>query len=191
MQRPALSIEYLPIDELTPYERNTRKHADADVDGIALSIERYGMNDPVGIWGERNIIVEGHGRVLACRKLGIQEIPCVRLDSLTEKERREYAIAHNATAEMSQWDYATGRRRRDGRAVFLQIRNGDPPDHTRVKMRMPPLPDRTRAGFLHPEPPTERTARPSDSNLQRPCFQRRTRRRDALRHIGRSSTRKE
>ena len=99
-----LKIEYLPIKALKPYEKNTRKHQKKDVDNIARSIEKYGMNDAVGIWGEDNIIVEGHGRVLACKQLGITEVPVVRLDHLTDEQRREYAIAHNVTAELSIWD---------------------------------------------------------------------------------------
>jgi DNA modification methylase len=99
-----LKIEYLPIKALKPYEKNTRKHQKKDVDNIARSIERYGMCDAIGIWGEQNIIVEGHGRMMACKQLGMTEVPCVRLDHLTDEQRREYAIAHNATAELSEWD---------------------------------------------------------------------------------------
>ena len=99
-----LKIEYLPIKALKPYEKNTRKHQKKDVDNIAKSIEKYGMCDAIGIWGEQNIIVEGHGRMLACKQLGMAEVPCVRLDHLTDEQRREYAIAHNATAELSEWD---------------------------------------------------------------------------------------
>ena len=98
-----LKIEYLPIKALKPYEKNTRKHQKKDVDNIARSIEKFGMNDPIGIWKD-NIIVEGHGRLLACKQLGITEVPCVRLDHLTDEQRREYAIAHNATAELSELD---------------------------------------------------------------------------------------
>ena len=99
-----LKIEYLPIKALKPYEKNTRKHQKKDVDNIARSIEKYGMCDAIGIWGEQNIIVEGHGRMLACKQLGMTEVPCVRLDHLTDEQRREYAIAHNATAELYEWD---------------------------------------------------------------------------------------
>lgn len=99
-----LEIEYLPISELTPYEKNTRKHQKKDVANIVRSIEKYGMNDAIGIWGEKNIIVEGHGRWLACMQLEIDRVPVVRLDHLTDEQRREYAIAHNATAELSEWD---------------------------------------------------------------------------------------
>ena len=101
----SLKIEYLPIKALNPYEKNTRKHQKKDVDNIARSIEKYGMCDAIGIWSDKNIIVEGHGRVLACKQLGMTEVPCVRLDHLTDEERREYAIVHNATAELSEWDF--------------------------------------------------------------------------------------
>ena len=94
-----LKIEYLPVSALKPYEKNARKHKKLDVDNIAMSIEKYGMNDAIGIWGKDNIIVEGHGRFEACKKLGIDTVPVVRLDHLTDEQRREYAIAHNATAE--------------------------------------------------------------------------------------------
>ena len=99
-----LKIEYLPIKALKPYEKNTRKHQKKDVDNIAKSIEKYGMCDAIGIWGEQNVIVEGHGRMLACKQLGMTEVPVVRLDHLTDEQRSEYAIAHNATADLSEWD---------------------------------------------------------------------------------------
>lgn len=105
MDEERLKIEYLPIDKLTPYERNTRAHAKDDVDAIALSIKKYGMNDPIGVWSEKNIIVEGHGRFLACKKLRMKEVPVVHLDHMTDEERREYAIMHNKTAELSTWDF--------------------------------------------------------------------------------------
>lgn len=100
-----LKIEYLPVGELKAYDRNTRKHQDKDVTEIAKSIEKYGFSDPIGVWGEKNIIVEGHGRLLAARKLGIETVPVIHLDHLTDEERREYAIMHNRTAELSGWDF--------------------------------------------------------------------------------------
>lgn len=100
-----LNIEYIPVGKLKPYDKNTRKHAEYDVSQIAKSIEQYGFNDPIGIWGKDNIIVEWHGRLLAAKKLGIAEVPCIRLDDLTDEQRREYAIMHNKTAELSTWDF--------------------------------------------------------------------------------------
>lgn len=99
-----LKIEYLNIDQIEEYDNNTKIHDAEDVAEIAKSIERYGMIDPVGIWSDHNVLVEGHGRLYACRKLGITKIPCVRLDHLSEKERREYGIIHNKSAELSIWD---------------------------------------------------------------------------------------
>ena len=100
-----MNVEYIPVGQLKPYAKNARKHEEYDVGQIAESIERYGFNDPVGIWGKDNIIVEGHGRLLAAKKLGMKEVPCIRLDDLTDKQRREYAILHNKTAELSSWDF--------------------------------------------------------------------------------------
>lgn len=100
-----MNVEYIPVGQLKPYEKNARKHEDYDVSQIAHSIEQYGFNDPIGIWGKDNIIVEGHGRLLAAKKLGLKEVPCIRLDDLTDEQRREYAIMHNKTAELSAWDF--------------------------------------------------------------------------------------
>ena len=102
-----LKIEYIPVDKLKPYERNARKHADIDVDAIAASIQAFGFRDPIGVWGKNNVIVEGHGRLLAAKKLGMDSVPCIRLDDMTDEQRRGYALAHNKTAELSSWDFDT------------------------------------------------------------------------------------
>ena len=99
-----LKIEYLTLDKLKPYEKNARKHQEADLSTIKASISEFGMSDPIGVWGKDNIIVEGHGRYLACKELGIDEVPVIHLDHLTDEQRRAYALAHNKTAEMSEWD---------------------------------------------------------------------------------------
>ena len=98
-----LKIEYLKIEDLNPYKNNTRKHASKDIEQIVKSIKKYGFDDPIGIWSDKNIIVEGHGRLMAAKKLGMKEVPCIRLDHLSDEQRREYGIAHNATAELSEW----------------------------------------------------------------------------------------
>ena len=99
-----MKIEQIKIEDLRPYERNARKHEKADVAAIAESIKAFGFNDPVGVWGPHNIIVEGHGRVMAAKSLGMTAVPCIRLDDLTDEQRRAYALAHNKTAELSTWD---------------------------------------------------------------------------------------
>ena len=100
-----LRIEYLTLDKLKPYEKNARKHQKADLSTIKASISEFGMSDPIGVWGKDNIIVEGHGRYLACKELGIDKVPVIHLDHLTDEQRRAYALAHNKTAEMSEWDF--------------------------------------------------------------------------------------
>ena len=102
-----LRIEYLSVGALKPAERNARKHTESDVQAIVESIKEFGFSDPIGIWGWSNIIVEGHGRLLAAQRLGMTEVPCIRLDHLTDDQRRAYALAHNKTAELSDWDFST------------------------------------------------------------------------------------
>ena len=101
-----LQIVYLSPHDLTPYEGNARKHTHTDVEQIAESIRVDGFNDPIGIWGDNNLIVEGHGRQIAAIELGLKKVPCIRLDHLTDAQRRDYAIRHNRTAELSGWDWA-------------------------------------------------------------------------------------
>lgn len=100
-----LQIVMIPAGEITPYEGNARKHGKKDVDAIKESIQADGFNDPIAVWGPKNIIIEGHGRLMAAKQLGMKEIPCIRLDHLTDEQRREYAIRHNRSAEFSTWDF--------------------------------------------------------------------------------------
>lgn len=99
-----LKIEYIETSKLTPYNKNAKKHPKEQVRIIANSIKEFGMSDPIGVWGDENIIVEGHGRLEACIKLGMTSVPCIRLDHLTDEQRRAYTLAHNKTNE-SQWDF--------------------------------------------------------------------------------------
>ena len=100
---PNLSIEYVDINSITPYEHNARAHKDADVEAIKNSILKFGFKDPIGVW--HNTIVEGHGRLLAAKALGMETVPVIRLDDLTDEQRKAYALAHNKTAELSDWDW--------------------------------------------------------------------------------------
>lgn len=102
-----MDLIYLRLDELTEYKNNARVHTPEDINAIEESIKAFGFNDPVGVWGSRNIVVEGHGRLAAARNLGMETVPCIRLDWMTDEERRAYALAHNRTAELSGWDYET------------------------------------------------------------------------------------
>lgn len=95
-------IEYVPIDSIKPYERNAKLHPAEQVDEIAKSIEQVGFLDPIGIW--HDTIVEGHGRLLAARKLGMERVPIIRFDHMTDEERRAYILIHNKTTMDSGFD---------------------------------------------------------------------------------------
>lgn len=98
-----LKIETLKVSELKPYNKNAKKHPKKQIERIANSIEAFGMNDPIAICGKDNLIVCGHGRYEAMKQLGYAEVPVIRLDHLTDEERRAYTLAHNKVAE-SEWD---------------------------------------------------------------------------------------
>lgn len=97
----------LPTDRVKPYARNAKRHPQEQIDEIKASIKRFGMDDPIGIWGKENLIVEGHGRLEACKQLGIPTVPCIRLDHLTKEERKAYTLAHNKTNMDSGWDFTS------------------------------------------------------------------------------------
>jgi ParB family chromosome partitioning protein len=98
-----MDIETLPTESLIPYARNARTHSAAQVSQIAASIREFGWTNPVLIDDDGGIIA-GHGRVMAARKLGMAEVPCIRLSHLTDTQRRAYIIADNKLALNAGWD---------------------------------------------------------------------------------------
>ncbi len=88
---------------MLPYARNARTHSDAQVAQIAASILEFGWSNPV-IVGNDGIIIAGHGRVMAARKLGMDEIPCVVMSHLSETQRRALVLADNKLALNAAWD---------------------------------------------------------------------------------------
>lgn len=99
-------IEMMPVGSLKPYARNARTHSRRQVQQIANSIRKFGFTNPVLISDEGEIIA-GHGRVLAARELGLDEVPTLRLSHLNAEERRAYVIADNKLAENAGWDTET------------------------------------------------------------------------------------
>jgi hypothetical protein len=90
-----LKVEYVKKEDLKTYANNAKKHSAEQVESIKKSIEKFGFNDPIAIWKD-NVIIEGHGRLLAVMEMDdIKEVPVIRLDNLTDKERKAYTIAHN------------------------------------------------------------------------------------------------
>ena len=99
-----MEIKTYKLEDLKPYENNAKIHTEEQIGQIMESIEKFGMNDPIAIWGDKNIIVEGHGRLEALKKLGFKEAPCIRLDHLTDEERRAYTLAHNKLTMNTDFD---------------------------------------------------------------------------------------
>jgi ParB-like chromosome segregation protein Spo0J len=98
-----IKIEYMDINELTPYINNAKLHPDEQIDQIVASIKEFGFNDPIAI-DKNNVIIEGHGRLLACKKAGIKTVPVIRLDHLTEAQKKAYILAHNKITMNSGFD---------------------------------------------------------------------------------------
>jgi len=97
-----IRIEYMATDRLIPYVNNPRKN-DKAVDVVAGSIQEFGFKNPI-IVDKDNVIVAGHTRLLAARKLGLEEVPVIRVEDLTEQQIKAFRIADNKTAEFAEWD---------------------------------------------------------------------------------------
>jgi len=96
-------IEMVSIGQLLPYARNARTHDDAQVAQIAASIKEFGFNNPILIADDQSIVA-GHGRLAAARKLGLTEVPVVRLSHLSDTQRKAYILADNRLALNAGWD---------------------------------------------------------------------------------------
>jgi len=91
------------IEDLIPYVNNARTHNDAQIAQIASSIKEFGFRDPILV-DENNMILCGHGRVLASRKLGLVEVPTISTEGMSEIQKKAFIIAHNKIASNAGWD---------------------------------------------------------------------------------------
>jgi len=101
MQEP--KVEMIGIEDLIPYANNTRTHSDEQVAQVAASINEFGFTNPVLV-DDKNVIIAGHGRVMAARKLKMESVPCIRLSHLSDKQKKAYIIADNKLALNAGWD---------------------------------------------------------------------------------------
>lgn len=104
---PELEVREMAVADLVPYANNAKKHPKEQIEQIAESISEFGNCDPIAVWhnedGEAEI-VEGHGRVMALKQLGIDTAPVIFLDHLTDEQRRAYTHVHNQTTLSSGFD---------------------------------------------------------------------------------------
>ena len=110
MQNNKLQIEYLPTDQLQMYDGNANIHNAHQIDQIAESIEEFDFSSPILAWHDENgnaVIVAGHGRLMAARKLGIEQLPVVFLDHMTDEQRRAFTIVENQLTRLSEFDMGT------------------------------------------------------------------------------------
>ena len=98
-----LNIEYLSPTELRPWAKNARTHSRKQIRQIADSIAEFGFTNPVLI-DRDNTILAGHGRVAAAKLLGMEKVPCIRLESMTPEQKRAYVLADNKLALNAGWD---------------------------------------------------------------------------------------
>ncbi len=97
------SIEHWPLNRLIPYAKNARTHSEGQVSQIAGSIVEFGFVNPILV-GNDNVIVAGHGRLMAAQQLGMEQVPVIVLGHLTETQRRALVISDNKLAEQAGWD---------------------------------------------------------------------------------------
>lgn len=98
-----MKIEKININKIIPYANNAKLHPDWQVKQIKESIEQFGNNDPIAI-DENNVVIEGHGRLLALKELGYHEAEIIRLTHLSDEEKRAYILAHNKLTMNTNFD---------------------------------------------------------------------------------------
>lgn len=96
------NFKYLNVDDLIPYENNPRKN-DGAVDFVAKSIEEFGFKVPIVV-DKNNIVVAGHTRLKASKKLGLEKVPVIIADDLTDEQVKAFRLADNKVSEVAQWD---------------------------------------------------------------------------------------
>ena len=99
-----MKIEVVPINQLKPYENNAKIHTPVQIAQIAAPIQEFGNNDPIAV-DENNMVIEGHGRLLALKSLGYTEVEIIRLTGLTEEQKRAYILVHNKLTMNTGFDY--------------------------------------------------------------------------------------
>ncbi|MCW5750220.1 MAG: site-specific DNA-methyltransferase [Alphaproteobacteria bacterium] len=164
MPREELAVERWPIERLLPYAANARTHPEDQVAQIAGSIAEFGFNVPCLV-DERGVLVAGHGRLLAARRLGLAEVPVIRLGHLTDAQARAFRIADNQIALNAGWDDAllaaeVARLQEDG--VDLDLLGFGEDELDRLLDDLDGTDGAADGEDVVPEPPVEPVSRPGD-----------------------------
>lgn len=99
-----IKVEYVPLKSIKPYKNNAKEHPQEQIEQIKASIKEFGNIDPIGVWHDE--IVEGNGRYEAAKQLKLKTVPIIRLDDLTDEQRRAYGLVHNQLTMNTGWDEA-------------------------------------------------------------------------------------
>ena len=95
----------VPVSALKPYANNAKKHGRDQLKKLKASIQEFGFLTPCVIDSEYNLIA-GHGRVMAAQEMGIEAVPCVFVEGLSEEQRKAYILADNRLGELGEWDFS-------------------------------------------------------------------------------------
>src|ERR1039457_6906232 len=98
-----LQVRLCPVEQLAPYQKNARTHSEEQIDQIAASIQEFGWTNPILV-GSDNVVIAGHARLAAAKKLRLAEVPVIVLRHLTDAQRRALVIADNQLALNAGWD---------------------------------------------------------------------------------------
>jgi len=116
-------VKQVKVENITPYEKNAKKHPKKQIEQIARSIEAFGFNQPIVV-DKENVIVVGHGRFEAAKKLGMKEVPCLQVD-LNQDKVKAYRLADNKLNE-SDWEHGT---QKPIECMLRPIKNNTSPGH--------------------------------------------------------------
>ena len=98
-----MQVENIKINDVIPYENNPRKN-DASVESVAESIKQFGFKVPIVV-DKDNVVIAGHTRLKAAKRLKLKEVPCIRADDLTDEQVKAFRLADNKVGEASEWDF--------------------------------------------------------------------------------------
>lgn len=100
------NMQEVRIEQIKPYERNAKIHGDEQIGMLMNSIREFGFLSPCLVERDTYNLIAGHGRVEAAKRLGMETVPCVFVEDLTEEQRKAYILADNKLAELAGWDFA-------------------------------------------------------------------------------------